>query len=277
MMIQHQVDGVVYLSFPVIDEIPFAYNAFSTRTGGISKGIFSSMNLSFGRGDDDENVIRNYEKVCHAIDIKTNSLVFASQTHTSNILEMSRADCGKGIYRQKDWKDIDGLITADTDVTLVGIFADCVPIVFIDPEKRVVAMAHAGWKGTVLQIAPKMISRMQSKYFCDPEDIIVGIGPSIGKCCFEVDENTAEEFMQLPDSVTFGCISKRQDVTDPTLFKYDIDLQEINRNELIQAGVPEDNIQVANLCTKCNRDLFFSHRATKGLRGGMAAMIGMRS
>lgn len=277
MMRQHHVNGVVYLSFPDIDVIPNVYNAFSTRTGGISKGDFSDMNLSFGRGDEDDNVIFNYEKFCAAINISPNTLVFASQTHSSNILEVTKADCGKGIYCRKNWDEIDGLITADPDVTLVATFADCLPLLFVDQKKGIVAVAHAGWKGTVLQIAPKMVFKMRNKFFCDPEDIIIGIGPSIGQCCFEVDENTAEEFKALPDSVISGCINKRQDISDPSLFKYDINLQEINKNELIQAGIPENNIKFADICTKCNKDLFFSHRATNGKRGGMAAIIGMRS
>lgn len=277
MMEKRQIGDVLYLSFPIFDKIPFIYNAFSTRQGGVSSGVYSTMNLSFGRGDEDVNVIRNFEILCNAIDIKPETLVFSSQTHTSNILTVTKTDCGKGIYSPKNWNDIDGIITQDTDVSLVTHYADCVPLFFADPVKRIVAAAHAGWKGTVLQIASKMVETMQQQFSCNPADILVGIGPSIGQCCFEVDELTANEFKTLPEPILADCIKQRPDLENPSRYKYDINLQKINQNILLQAGVPIENIQIADICTKCNHEWLFSHRATNGQRGGMVAIIGMRT
>jgi len=275
-MKRNQVGDVLYLTFPAFEEFDFVYHGFSTRLGGVSQGIYSSMNCSLGRGDDDENVILNFKKLCDAIKINPHTLVFSAQTHTSNILEVTKDDCGKGLFLPRTYDNIDGLITKCTDVTLVTFYADCVPIYFVDPVMRVVATAHAGWKGTVSQIARKMIALMKDKFSCDPKDIITGIGPSIGSCCFEVDENTVEEFNILPEHIISGCIKQRQDPANPDKFKYDIDLQRINKNVFLDAGIINEHINVADLCTKCNSDLLFSHRATNGQRGGMVAIIGMR-
>lgn len=275
MMKINQVNNVKYLTFPSFDEIPFLYHAFSTREGGVSKGIFESMNLSFGRGDDEANVIKNFENLCNAIGIKTNSLVFSSQTHTSNILSVTEKDCGKGIFSPKTWNDIDGLLTATPFVSLVTHYADCVPLFFADKKRRVVGTAHAGWKGTVLGIAKEMVNKMKSEYMSDPKDIFVGIGPSIGACCFEVDSKTADEFSILPSEITNGNIIMRKDKSDPAVIKYDINLQEINRQILISSNIPYENIEMADICTKCNHEWLISHRATDGKRGGMAAIIGI--
>lgn len=268
---------VQYLTFPAFEQISFLYHAFSTRKGGVSSGIFSTMNLSFGRGDAPENVTKNFEILCDALHIKTDTLVFSAQTHTANILSVTKADCGKGLTRPKTWNDVDGLVTADPDVTLVTHYADCVPLFFADPVKKIVGAAHAGWRGTVAGIGGNMIRLMTGKYDCDPRNILVGIGPSIGQCCFETDQKTADEFFRLPDALIQDCIKKRPDPADPVLSKFDIHLQGVNRNILIHAGVLPEHIEITDICTKCNHEWLFSHRATNGERGGMVAMIGMRS
>lgn len=277
MMNRNTVGEVLYLTFPAFERIPFVYHAFSTRKGGVSSGIFSTMNLSFGRGDASENVTKNFELFCGALNIKTDTLVFSAQTHTANILPVTKADCGKWLTRPKTWDDIDGLVTADPDVTLVTHYADCVPLFFADPVKKIVGAAHAGWRGTVAGIGGNMIRLMIEKYDCDPRDILVGIGPSIGACCFETDQKTADEFFRLPDALIRDCIQKRPDPANPAFTKYDINLQGVNRNILINVGVLLEHIENADICTKCNHDWLFSHRATNGERGGMVAMIGMRA
>jgi len=276
MMNKNQTGEVLYLTFPSFDRIPSLYHAFSTRKGGVSGGIYSSMNLNFDRGDEVIHVLQNYTILCDAVGIDPITLVFSDQTHTSNIVAAAREDCGKGLVRPKTWKDVDGLVTKDPEVSLVTLYADCVPLFFADPVKRVVATAHAGWKGTVLAIASKMVDVMKTRFLCDPKDILVGIGPSIGICCFEVDETTADAFQSLPASVTEGCIRKRSGSAGSSGSKYDISLQEINRNLLLQAGVTMDHIEIADICTKCNHEWLFSHRATNGQRGGMAAIIGLK-
>ncbi len=280
MMNRNVVGDVLYLTFPLFEEIPFVRHAFSTRLGGVSTGVYASMNLGFGRGDIEENVLTNYAAFCHATGVDMESLVSSDQTHTANIREVFYSDRGTGFHSSKDrtkpWHDVDGLVTGDAGVTLVTHFADCVPLFFIDPIHRIVAAAHAGWKGTVLGIAARMVETMKELYSCDSAEILVGIGPSIGSCCFEVEEATAAPFMALPEPVIRDCIEERPDRIDPSKKKFDIDLQGINRNLLLQAGVAPGHIQIADLCTRCNEDWLFSHRASKGKRGGMIAIIGIK-
>ncbi len=277
MMIEISKQNVPYLNFQSFLDMPFVYHAFSTKRGGVSTDIFESMNLSFGRGDSDNNVIRNFEILCNALQIDIKTLVFSSQTHTSNILTVTKADCGKGIFYLRTWEDMDGLVTCDENVTLITHYADCVPLFFTDKVKKIVGVAHAGWKGTVLGISSCMIKKMKTEFGADAKDIIVGIGPSIGKCCFEVDEKTANEFYKLPDYMIKDAINKRHDFNDPMITKYDINLQKVNMQQLLAEGVLPENIEDADICTKCNSDYLFSHRATAGNRGGMVALIGLHN
>lgn len=263
-------DGVGFLTFKEFESYDFFKHAFSTRIGGISDNEFSSMNLGFNRGDLHANVERNYHKFCNAIGVEYQSLVAAHQDHHDNIRKVSKSERGIGIYREHDLASVDGLITNEPGVTLVTYYADCTPIYFIDPIKKIVALAHAGWRGTVLKIAKKMILTMQNDYLCNVSDIKCAIGPCIKSCCFEVDEPVAQEFKNLENDIN------TQNIVKPLgNNKYSVDLCVANKEILISAGVLERNIIESDLCTKCNSDLLFSHRATGGKRGSLTAMISL--
>lgn len=264
----HQDGALVYYTFPVLEAIPFVRHAFSTRLGGVSEGIFESMNLSFGRGDDPARVRENFDRLCAAIGVRAEDIVLSRQEHHANIRHVTAADKGKGITRERDYDDFDGLLTDEPGVVLCTQYADCVPLLFADPKKRVVAASHAGWRGTVAEIGRLTVERMQRDYGCDPADILAGIAPSIGRCCFEVDTPVFDAFkeMQVSDDACF--VPKAGD-------KYHIDLWEVNRRVLLSAGVKEDNITVTDLCTRCHPELFWSHRFTGPDRGSLAAFIGM--
>ncbi len=276
MMNRNRRGDVVYLTFPSFENLPSVWHAFSTRLGGVSQGIYSSMNLNFKCGDDETTVRENYRIFCGAISVDPETLVASDQTHTANIRAVTKEDRGKGFLRPRDWKDVDGLVTGDEQVTLVTHYADCVPLFFADPVRRVVAAAHAGWKGTALGIADKMVRTMRDDFGCDPSDIRVGIGPSIGPCCFEVDGAAAKAFLDLPEPIRRGCIRERPVVSDPSVLKYDVSLQGVNQNLLLRAGIRQEHLEIAGICTRCNQDWLFSHRATKGRRGGMIAVIGLK-
>lgn len=260
-------NAVAYLTFKDFEKYDFVKHAFSTRIGGVSKNEFASMNLSFNRGDPKENVIENYRRFCKAVELDFSSLVASSQNHGTYIREVNEKDKGIGIWREKDIKSVDGLVTDVKNVTLVTYYADCVPLFFIDPVNRVVGLAHSGWRGTLSMIGAKMIEKMNTSYNCDVSNIVVGIGPSIGPCCYEVDFNVASEFYQIKEFDVSECIKKMSNN------KYMLNLWEINRKILLNSGILEKNIIVTDLCTSCNSDLLFSHRKTGGKRGGMAAMI----
>lgn len=255
-----------YITFPSLcaDGVK---HAFSTRFGGVSEGIFSTMNLSFSRGDSDEKVLENYKIICSALGVDYNKCVLSKQTHTTNIRIVAPADIGKGIIKERDFDDVDGLITNIPGVTLVTQYADCVGLLFYDPIKKVIAASHAGWRGTVGEIGRKTVEKMHEAFGSEPSDILAAIAPSIGKCCFEVDTPVYEEFIRLQN------VDLNRIIDDKGNGKYNIDLWECNRQILINAGVLASNISVTDLCTKCHSDIFFSHRATQGKRGNLAAFI----
>lgn len=259
-------DELIYISFPALDKIDFILHGFSTRKGGVSKGIYESMNLATGRDDDYENVVANFNLFCDAIGIDYKDLVFSYQTHDTNIRIVDENDKGKGIIRQRDYSNVDGLVTNIPNVPLLTSYADCVPLFFVDPVQKAIGLAHSGWKGTVKKIGGKMIDAFTLNYNSDPKDIIVCIGPSIGPCCFEVSEDVYINFKKMDLDISMYIKEKAKN-------KYDIDLWSINKDILIESGVNEGNITVTDLCTKCNPDLFFSHRATKGQRGALAAVM----
>lgn len=260
--------SVYYFTFPSFDKYNFISHGFSTRLGGVSSGIFSSMNLGFNRGDDYSNVLENYKIFSEALGINYKDLVFSSQTHKDVIRDVTKSDMGKGITREKDYDDIDGLITNIPGIPLVGLFADCVPIYFFDPVKRVVGLAHSGWRGTVLKIGEKMVGKFM-EYGSLKENILVGIGPSIGPCCFQVGEEVAEEFRKLPFETKS---SIKRDESD----KFKIDLWQINKTILINSGIKGNNITVTDVCTKCCSDVLFSHRGSNGKRGSLNGIIGLK-
>lgn len=272
----HHKNGVEFFTFDSFDSLEFIKHGFSTRHGGVSTGMYSSMNLTFSSGDNPENIIENYKIFCDALDIDIGSLTFAAQIHTNNVIAVTYEDRGKGIIKSKDWDNVDGLVTNSPDTFLVTLFADCIPLFFIDPVKKTIGLSHAGWKGTLNKIAVTTIEMMKSQFGCSPKDIIAAIGPGIEMKCYEVDKTVADEFYKLPDSITVNCITKFESSNDTDIAeKYLIDLPGINRNLMISEGIKPQNIEMSEICTKCNSNLLFSHRATGGKRGGMAAILGI--
>jgi YfiH family protein len=190
----HDSKGVVYYSFPALDAVPFVRHGFSTRLGGVSHGVYSTMNLSFTRGDEETRVRENFARFCAAVGVDSRNAVVAAQEHHTNVYNATAADRGRGVTRERGYNDVDGLITNEPDVVLFTQYADCVPLFFADPIKRVVGTAHAGWRGTAARISAVMVERLVADYGCCREDILAAIGPSIGPCCFEVDEPVRKVF-----------------------------------------------------------------------------------
>ncbi len=259
-------NDVWYIQFPKLLKCGSVKHVFSTRRGGVSKGDFASMNLSFSRGDEKENVLKNYEILCSAVGINPADLVLAKQTHTNNVISVTKAHKGTGITLPS-FNDVDGLITNEPNVALVTQYADCTPLLFCDPVKRVVATSHAGWRGTVKLIGKVTVEKMRRDYGCNPKDIIAGIGPCIGSCCYEVDAPVYNEFCKIP------FIKPESIFTEKPNGKYMLDLANANRLILINAGILPENIDMTDICTCCNRDDLFSHRAFGDKRGNLAAVI----
>jgi len=264
----NKVGEFVYLTFPSFEQFEEIRHGFTTRHGGVSTGCLESMNLGFGRGDSKENILKNYEVACSAMGLDYSRCVVSDQVHEDEIRIVDEQDCGKGLVFKKDYKGIDGLITDKPNVPLVTLYADCVPLFFYDPVRKVIGTAHAGWRGTVRKIGSRMISKFVEVYGSKAEDIWVAIAPSIGPCCYEVDQVVKDEFMTMDLDV-------KPFIEEKSNGKYHIDLWGINRAILIDAGVLEGHISVTDLCTKCNKEEFFSHRGHNGKRGNMAAIISL--
>ncbi len=261
-----QSGNLVYIQFPKLLKSKGVKHVFSTRHGGVSVGDCAAMNLSFSKDTDDNNVKKNFKILCAEVGINPENLVLSHQTHTNNVICVDESYRGTGINKPP-FSDIDGLITNKSGVALVTQYADCTPLVFYDPEKRVIATAHAGWRGTVKLIGKCTVEKMVTEYGCNPEDIIAGIGPCIGKCCYEVDEPVAEELKKIDflrlDNILFP---KGND-------KYMLDLAEANRQIMINSGINASNIDISDICTCCNSGDLHSHRATGGKRGNLALII----
>ena len=264
----HSADKVEYFTFPPFDRISGIKHGFSTRLGGVSRGIYESMNLSFTRGDDDAAVRENFRRFCDAIGVSAENVVISAQTHTTNVYNATAADRGRGITFARGYTDVDGLLTDEPDVVLCTQYADCVPLFFVDPVRRVIGTSHAGWRGTAAGMARVTVERMHTDYGCEPADILVGIGPSIGRCCFEVDAPVLEAFAATEVFDDTCC-------TDDGNGKFHIDLWEINRRFLLKSGVKLDHITVTDVCTRCHPDALWSHRYCGKERGSLAGLIAL--
>ncbi len=260
-------DVVPYLTYNALSKIDFITHGFSTRLGGVSTGDFTSMNLALNRGDNRESVLENYKRLSTAIGVDYNTLVASAQDHNTVVRCVSHEQYGVGITKPRDMDSVDALVTDEPNVTLVTYYADCTPIFYVDTVKKVIALAHGGWRGTVNRIAQKVVATMVDKYDCNTANITAAIGPAISRCCYEVDYSCAKEFMSLED------VDTEKIITPKEKGKYMLDLLEANRQLLIGAGVLNDNIIVSDVCTRCNNQLLWSHRATNGHRGTMAAMM----
>lgn len=244
-------------------------HCFTTKKDGVSNGVFTSLNMGFNRGDKPENVLQNYTLVCQALGIDVNNLVLSNQVHKDLIRTITKDDIGKGIFRKSDILEVDGLMTDIKGIGLVTFYADCVPLFFYDPIHKAIATSHAGWRGTVLKIGAKTIKEMQKNFNTNPEDVLVGIGPSIGGCCYEVSADVKKEFdLSFNDDI----IAK---VVKPLGDKYFIDLWEANKQSLIECGVNPLNIETSELCTKCHEQRFFSHRVMGINRGSQVAIMAL--
>lgn len=265
----NNMDTVPYLTYKKFENIDFIKHGFSTRLGGVSEGIFSSMNLAFNRGDKEKDVVENYHRICESIGFDFNTLVASAQDHHTFVRVVTSKDYGVGITKPRDIQSVDALVTAEKNVTLVTYYADCTPLFFVDKKNKVIALAHAGWRGTVGKIGEKVINKMKNEFNCRPENILCAVGPAISKCCYEVDKGCADEFYKLSNLDNSKFIFPKENN------KYMIDLLETNKQILESAGVLSENIIVSDVCTKCNSDLLWSHRATNGNRGTMCAFMCM--
>lgn len=266
--IEREKDGVVYFTFEALDKLSFINHLFTTRIGGVSTGDCESMNLNFDREPTSEPVLENYRRIGHVLGIEPGNFILSKQTHTTNVKLVTDADQGKGVILERDYEDIDGFVTNTPGIALTTIYADCVPLYFADPVHKAIGLSHSGWKGTVNRMGQATVKAMKEYFGTDSRDLICVIAPSICKDCYEVSRDVAERFIE-----EFGMEGILEQKSEE---KYQLDLWAANKRVLLDAGVLEENIVVTDICTCCNPDKLFSHRASKGKRGNLAAVMMIR-
>lgn len=246
-----------------------AVHCFTTRRGGVSTGHLSSLNLGPSRGDRPENVTENFRRVCAALGTDPKALVLSHQVHRDNIRVCTMADAGKGYCAVRDY-DADGLVTDVPGLTLTIFGADCIPILFYDPVRRVVGACHGGWRGTAMDIAGKTVRKLRDVYGSNPADLRCAIGPGICAKCFETDADVPEAMTAALGTLCRECITPLGGE------RYQVDLKGIHGRCLEKAGVLAENIVISDDCTACRPELYWSHRKVGDRRGVQAALIALR-
>lgn len=288
-------DGIPYLQFESLTRTGVVRHLFTTRGGGVSEGIYASMNLGFTRGDDRKCVEENFRRVAELLGCRPEDMIASDQTHTVNVRLVTGADRGHGITREKTFFDTDGLVTEERGIALATFYADCVPLFFVDPAHPAVGLSHSGWRGTVQGIGEVTVQKMQECFGSKPEDIIAAIGPSICANCYEVGQDVAEHFLgefwekyhndrvcrlttdpaKMRDALLYRKEKSHQDLENAEDVKYQLNLWAANQCVLEKAGILPEHIEVTSLCTCCNSRELFSHRASHGQRGNLGAFLGL--
>lgn len=264
--------GVPYFVFQNLEDTKLVRHGFSTRMGGVSRGHLSELNLSFTRGDDPESVRENFARIGKAIGFDVCSLVLSQQTHTTNVRLVTEEDRGRGFTKPLGYTDVDGLITDVPGLVLATFYADCVPLFFVDPVHRAIGLSHSGWKGTVNRMGRVTVERMREAFGTRPEELLAAVGPSICQDCYEVSQEVARAFgEEFSDQADERLLYQKENG------KYQLNLWRANEIVLLEAGVRREHLAMTNICTCCNPDLLFSHRASQGKRGNLGAFLGLSS
>ncbi len=264
----HHCKGVPVLKYPLFESLPQVEHLFTTRFGGVSEGCFASMNISFTRGDDKAAVLENYNRIAAVFDVEVSDIVCSHQTHTTNVRRVTRLDAGKGVTKERDYENVDGLITNEKNLVLCTMYADCVPLYFVDTKNNAIGLSHSGWKGTKGRMGKVTLERMKEEFGTNPSDVYALIGPSICQECYEVSEDVILEFEKNFSEEEMAEICYKKDNG-----KYQLDLWRANEIVLLSAGILREHLEVTHLCTHCNSDALFSHRRTGDKRGNLGAFL----
>lgn len=270
-VLEENTDSVPYLEYPMLKDTGIVRHGFSTRLGGVSEGYYASMNLSFDRGDKKEAVAENFRRIGEALGVRCEDMVLSRQTHTTNVRIVTNADRGKGITRERDYTDVDGLVTNVPGICLVTSYADCVPLFFVDPVKKVIGLSHSGWRGTVGKIGRKTVELMHERFGSDPADILAAVGPSVCMDCYEVSGDVIGKFKEaFSENWWDQLFYEKPDG------KYQLDLWKANELIFQESGILPEHIAVTNICTHCNSDILYSHRAAGDKRGNLCAFLALK-
>src|SRR5712691_654221 len=271
-MIQHEHGKLLLFSYQIFEPFKTMSGIVSSRLGGVSTGHCHSLNLSLSAGDEEAAVLKNRTLLCEAMDLELCSVTIGQLVHGTTIAIVTPSSRGKGATdRLSSIPATDGLITNIPDLPLLTLVADCAVLSFFDPKRQVVALAHSGWRGAAGGIGRKMIEKMNQAYDCHPADILVGVSPSIGPCCYEVREDVIEAFYTaFPVQVQSFFVPQPDGSTH-------LDMWAAIKRQLLDSGIQDEHIEFSGLCTACRTDLFYSHRAEKGKTGRFGGLTVLRS
>lgn len=256
--------GLTFVRFPHFDGIDFQIHGITTRKGGVSQGALATLNMGRRGVDMEAHLAENHRRVAEALGVSPGSFVFSAQVHGTAVRQVTRENCREPLA------DTDALMTNVPGITLATVYADCMPILLLDPVNRAIGMAHAGWRGAVQGIGPRLVAAMAESYGSKPQNLLAALGPAIGPCCFEIGPEVAEAFSSLgTDTECARWLHYRNGACTG-------DLGALNRDLLLRAGLAPEAVRSADLCTRCRADLFYSHRRDQGNTGRMAAIMAIQ-
>lgn len=265
-MFLEQSGSVVFLQASLFNRVGGVSHAFSTRLGGWSRGPLASMNMAFHNGDREAVVLANRQHFFETFGLDYLLLTGARQEHGTEIGFFGPADRGHGALPQTARRSCDALITTQPGLTLAAYAADCLLLFFYSPRRRVVALAHAGWRGTLGGIAGKLVERLRSSCHCEPAELLVALSPAVCQSCYSLDDEQANLFT----AAGWGEAAGLQTLPGG---RRSFDLENVNRLQLLQAGVQDGNVAGGGWCTSCREDLFYSYRRDRGRTGRMIGFI----
>ena len=290
-----EVEAVTpYLEYPLLADTGIVKHGFSTRLGGVSEGYFSSLNLGFHRGDEEETVRENFRRIGKSIGVRCEDMVLSRQTHTTNVWVVTEEDRGMGMVRPMEYskraldnpgrcasgsfqveaggklEGVDGLVTDVPGICLVTFYADCVPLFFVDPVKKAIGLSHSGWRGTVGKIGRVTVELMQEQFGSRPSDILAAVGPSVCQDCYEVSGDVIGKFREQFEEQYWSDLFYQKENG-----KYQLNLWKANEIVFAESGILPEHMAVTNVCTHCNSDVLYSHRATGNQRGNLAAFLAL--
>lgn len=266
-MLKHTCEDLLFFSYQIFQPFDSLTNVVSTRLGGVSQGYLHSLNLSFRVGDDEEAVITNRSRFYNATDVEPTMVAQAQLVHGTHIeVVTDQTPCDTHLKLP----ETDGLVTNVLNKALFIPVADCAAVAFFDPKQRVIGLAHAGWRGTVKGVIGQIVTTMRQIFGSDPSDILVGISPSIGPCCYEVKEDLVEVFTNAFPHHAHHFFLRQSDGT------IHLDMWAFLCWQLVKSGILGEHIECSELCTACHTDWFYSHRAEHGRTGRFAGLIVLR-
>lgn len=265
-----QTKEIVFFELEFLEKQAPVKAVYTSRIKGNSQPPYDSLNLGLHVGDSSETVLANRSLLAELLELPLENWVIGEQIHSNKVASVRQKDAGRGAYdKETVLKGIDAIVTNEPGLTLVTFYADCVPIFIVDPINRAIGLAHAGWRGTILQIGLHTVKKMIKEFGSQPDELIAAIGPAIGPCCYQIDNKVAKavrEHLAWHDSVLMSDGDNH----------YRLDLPKANYLGLKAAGLKSENISAADICTRCSSDIFFSYRAANGVTGRQAALLSLR-